>query len=145
MPPKIYKHTKEHKLREIQKSLTKKARLRKEYLKTLKQENLSLPKKDEASPRLSYREAKTQKAAQRKEDVERKKELKIERKRLEKDRYLSSKQDEKQKLEDIRKKHEQRSVRSKKLTQRTKSGQPLMGPKIEDLLEKIKTDETYTK
>ena len=93
------KFTREYKVKEIQRSITKKTRLRKEYLKALKDEGYAVPEKE---PKTVAKES-------------------------------------------VRKIKEARAIEGKKkLTQRTRTGQPLMGPKIEDLLDKIKTDDTYT-
>lgn len=140
------KFTREYKVREIQRSITKKARLRKGYLKALKEEGYTVPEaQPQSQTRLSVREMKAQRQRDGKKKFDEKKEMKRERRRT----HAQQAEDLRQKqLEDIRvskEKFKQRERKSTKLTQRTRSGQPLMGPKIEDLLDKIKNDDTYTR
>ncbi|SCV99714.1 LAFE_0B00892g1_1 [Lachancea fermentati] len=146
MPPKIEKkYTREYKVREIQKNLTKKARLKKEYLKTLKEEGYTPPEKDSKSAKVSFQEIKARRATETKKKLDEKKEMRKLRKKLQKEKADKLRENEMKKLQDIKQKKVQREERANKLSQRTKYGQPLMGPKIEDLLTKIKNDDTYTK
>ncbi|SCU91027.1 LANO_0D10550g1_1 [Lachancea nothofagi CBS 11611] len=145
MPPRIEKHSKEYKVREIQKNLVKKARLKKDYFKALKEEGYAVPDKKSSEAKLSYKELKAQNAVGNRQKLDEKKELKKMRGRQQHDKALQRQKYEQDKVKEVRDKEKQRNVRSSKVTQRTRSGQPLMGPKIEDLLGKIKADDTYTK
>ncbi|ODV78807.1 rRNA processing [Suhomyces tanzawaensis NRRL Y-17324] len=128
MPPKRYVDRKESKSRDIKKALTHRARLRKGYFKLLEQEGESIPEKDvakseeRAKPTMNYAErakiAKQRKEEQRKEKLER---VQDRRKAIEK-------------------KDKERELKKLRLSQKTKTGQPLMGPRINNLLEKIRKD-----
>ncbi|CEP64951.1 Fyv7p LALA0_S15e01068g [Lachancea lanzarotensis] len=146
MGPRVEKqYTKEYKVREIQKNLVKKARLKKEYLKALKDEGFTAPEKKASEAKLSFREMKEKNALGNHKRVDEKKELKKLRGKQQRAKVIDRQQREKERVEDIKKREKQRELRSSKVTQRTRSGQPLMGPKIEDLLGKIKADDTYTR
>ncbi|SCU79173.1 LAME_0A07558g1_1 [Lachancea meyersii CBS 8951] len=146
MPPRVEKkHSKEYKVREIQKNLVKKARLKKEYLKVLKEEGYSAPEKKASEAKLSFREKRERNAAGNRQKIDEKKELKKLRGQQQREKTLQRQQREQERLKEIKEKERQRGLRSSKVTQRTRSGQPLMGPKIEDLLGKIRADDTYTK
>ncbi|QEU60542.1 Fyv7 [Kluyveromyces lactis] len=137
------KFTKEYRLKEIQRNLTKKARLKKEYLKVLKDEGYSIPEKPqyEKHDRSSV-EAK--KAFNKQKVRDQREEHKL-RKRTQKEKEQSFKEQEMKRIQLSKEKQVERDRRAKKLTQRTKRGQPVMGPKINDLLDKINSDETYTR
>ncbi|SCU77277.1 LAFA_0A00760g1_1 [Lachancea sp. 'fantastica'] len=146
MAPRVEKkHSKEYKVHEIQKNLVKKARLRKEYLKVLKEEGFSAPEKKASEAKLSFKEMKERNALGNRKRVDEKKELKKLRGKQQREKTINRQQRERERLEEIKEKEKQRGVRSSKVTQRTRSGQPKMGPKIEDLLGKIKSDDTYTR
>lgn len=155
-----YRDRKEHKSDEIKKSLTHRARLRKNYFKLLEKEGIPETKRedrqdshqqegdnseddeqDENSSKLpapKYRERKPL-------DNSTKKPMNFaERAKLAKER---KEQNRKDKLQAIKERREQISLRVKereykkeRLTKRTRSGQPLMGPRINNLLDKIKSD-----
>ena len=151
MPPKQYrnkeKFTREYKVREIQRSITKKARLRRGYLKALKEEGYSVPDAAPDSSRVkqSVRERREDQRREGKRKFDEKKEMKRERRRTQQEQREESRRQQLESIRVSKEKFKLRERRSAKLTQRTRSGQPLMGPKIEDLLDKIKNDDTYTR
>ncbi|AMD20198.1 HDL546Cp [Eremothecium sinecaudum] len=133
------KYTKEYKIKEIQKNLLKRARLKKQYLKSLKEEGYELPEK-QTKPRLPLEQLKKE----NKRKVDEKKEFKRQRKQTEKEKAEKRRQNEVEKVMIAKQKQEIREKKREKLTRKTRTGQPLMGPKIGDLLDKIKNDSTYT-
>lgn len=139
------KFTKEYKIQQIQKNISRKSRLRKEYLKVLKEEGYEVPEKTSTKPHITSRELKNQKTIegrQKREDI---KQAKRDRKRTLKEKLESRKQEEIAKIEDSKKMMMERERKKRKLTQKTRAGQPVFAPKIEHLLNKIQSDETYTK
>lgn len=140
------KFTKDYKLKEIQKSLTHKARLKKGYLKALKEEGYSIPdKKPVGKSKEEIRKLKTELREKGRKKLD---EKKYDKKQAKKEQREASEDRRKRDIEDIKNvknKMEQREKRKQRMTKRTRSGQPLMGPKIEDLLGKIKEDDTYTR
>ena len=133
------KFTREYKVKEIQRSITKKTRLRKEYLKALKDEGYAVPEKEPKTvAKESVRKIKEARAIEGKKKLDEKKE------RMQKDELNKQRNEQLERIRVSKEKFQRREDRKKKLTQRTRTGQPLMGPKIEDLLDKIKTDDTYT-
>ncbi|CAI1573364.1 hypothetical protein SEUBUCD646_0L01340 [Saccharomyces eubayanus] len=139
------KFTREYKVKEIQRSITKKTRLRKEYLKALKDEGYTVPEKEpRTGVKDSVRKIKEARATEGKKKLDEKKEIKKQRKKLQRDELNERRNDELERIRVSKEKFQMREDRKKRMTQRTRSGQPLMGPKIEDLLDKIKTDDTYT-
>lgn len=127
-----YIDRKESKNQEIKKSLVHRARLRKQYFKELKKEGEAIPEKEfkkdrqsretESKPRPDFRE-RAEIAKQRKELARKEREMK-------RQEYI--KNGEKKRAERERKKEQ--------LSQKTRTGQPLMGPRIANLLEKIQND-----
>ncbi|CCK72646.1 Fyv7p KNAG_0L00230 [Huiozyma naganishii CBS 8797] len=141
------KFTREYKVREIQKNITKKTRLRKNYFKALKEEGYTVPEKpehDADKTKANIQRMKQEKVSQGKMKFDEKKEMKRQRQRSKREEEEARRQRQLDRLKESKAKHIERENRSKRLTQKTRSGQPLMGPKIGDLLEKIKTDDTYT-
>ncbi|EDO17476.1 hypothetical protein Kpol_1058p13 [Vanderwaltozyma polyspora DSM 70294] len=143
------KFTKEYKVKEIKKSLTRKARLKKEYLKALHDEGYSVPEKQPGSGAGAggARDYKSIKAARTEANKQRAIEMKVmkrERKMGKKQHFEQSRKDEMANIAMLKQKEVDREKRKKKMTQRTRTGQPKMGPKIDDLLSKIKSDDTYT-
>ncbi|QLG72890.1 hypothetical protein HG535_0D05990 [Zygotorulaspora mrakii] len=135
--------TKEGKVKEIRRSLTKKARLKKGYLKALKEEGYSIPEKQ---PKLITGEkARQNDSHEGKMKWDGKVQIKKQRKKLQRDLLEERGKKEAQKVKENKERLETREKRKVNMTKRTRSGQPLMGPKIEDLLSKIKDDETYTR
>lgn len=140
------KFTKEYKVREIQKSLTKKARLTKEYLKALKEEGYTVPdKKPSNEGSYDYKKRKEERNQENKRRLEEKRAFKRDKLQKQKENFENRKQNEADSIKAVKEKYVARDDRKRKMTQRTRSGQPKMGPKIEDLLNKIKGDETYTR
>lgn len=140
------KFTKEYKVKEIQKNLTKKARLRKEYLKVLKEEGYSVPEKNPDTVKTyDAKKAKEERILQGKKRYDEKKEIKRQRKLSQKEQAELRKDREVERIKMAKEKQVDREKRKRRMTQKTKSGQPKMGPKINDLLDKIKGDDTYTR
>lgn len=140
------KYTKDYKLKEIQKSLTQKARLKKEYLKALKEEGYTVPDKEPTrKSKEEIRRIKTEQKENSRRKLDEKKQLKKHAKKEQRTAVEERRKQELENIKNIKSKIEQREKRKQKLTKRTRSGQPLMGPKIEDLLGKIKEDDTYTR
>ena len=133
-------------MKEIQKSITKKTRLKKEYFKALKEEGYAVPERKPISQaKTNVRKLREEKALQGKQKLDEKKEMKRERKKLQKEQVEERRKRELDQIKLSKDKYEQREKRKVRMTQRTRSGQPRMGPKINDLLDKIKGDETYTR
>lgn len=139
------KFTKEYKLREIQKNLTKKARLKKEYLRTLKNEGYKVPeKKPTPVSKDDIKQLREEHESQGKKKLDEKKEIKKQRKRLQVERAQEAKMKEEERIKVIKQKEQEREKKKTKLTQKTKTGQPKMGPKIEDMLGRINSNSLYT-
>ncbi|GAV54788.1 hypothetical protein ZYGR_0AS01110 [Zygosaccharomyces rouxii] len=139
------KFTKEYKLKEIQKNLTKKARLKKEYLKTLKNEGYEVPdKKPIPVSKDDIKHLREERALQGKKKLDEKKEIKKQRKRLQAEHAQEARKKAEERVKIIEQKEQEREKRKIKMTQKTKTGQPKMGPKIDDMLDKIKNDSLYT-
>lgn len=139
------KFTKEHKVRAIQQNITRKARLKKEYFKALKEEGYTVPEQPESRREVNVKKLKEDRRNEGKKKIDEKKELKRLRKKEQREKAEEHRRQEIEKVKLIRQKEQEREVKKRKMNKRTRSGQPLMGPKIEDLLSKIKTDDTYTK
>lgn len=144
------KFTKEFRVKEIQKNITKRTRLKKNYFKALKEEGYSAPERPQNDKdnndrkHKKVRELKEEKRQAGKEKFDEKKQLKKDRMQRQREEKEAHRQSQLQRIETSKAKHLQREQRTKRLTQKTRSGQPLMGPKILDMLEKIKNDDTYT-
>lgn len=139
------KFTKEYKVKEIQRNLTRKARLRKQYLKTLKEEGYEVPdKKPTSTSKDKGKTLREERALQGKNRIDEKKEIKKQRKRMQAESAQEARKLEEEKIKRARKMEQEREMKKKKMTQKTKSGQPRMGPKIEEMLGKIKGDSLYT-
>lgn len=118
---------------EIKKALVHRARLRKQYLKDLKEQGEELPEKaprkeneekhNRPYPKPNYQE-RAEIAKKRKE---------VARKEREAKRQEYTKNAEKKRAE--------REKKKELLSQKTRTGQPLMGPRIANLLEKIKNED----
>ncbi|CAG58963.1 uncharacterized protein GVI51_F01309 [Nakaseomyces glabratus] len=138
------KFTKEYKVKAIQQNITRKARLKKEYLKALKEEGYAVPEKETSRREVNVKKLKEDKRLEGKKKIDEKKELKKQRKREQREKLEERRRKEEEKVKIIRQKEQEREQKRRKMTKRTRSGQPLMAPKIEDLLSKIKNDDTYT-
>ncbi|CDR40773.1 CYFA0S05e04324g1_1 [Cyberlindnera fabianii] len=125
-----YIDRRESKNREIRQALVHKARLKKKYIKELEKSGEKLPER----------------SSKREEEAEKKKNQLTfqDRQKLAKERKKASReQREKEKLErelQVEKKQKEREKKKEALAQRTKYGQPLMGPRINNLLEKIQKE-----
>lgn len=139
------KFTKEHKLKEIQRNLTKKARLKKEYLKTLRKEGYEIPdKKPTPVSRDDIKRLREERTLQGKKKLDEKKEIKKQRKKLQAEHAQEAKNKAEERVKIIEQKEQEREKRTTKVTQKTRTGQPKMGPKIDDMLGKIKSNSLYT-
>ena len=160
------KFTKEYKVKQIQKNITKRTRLKKQYLKALKEEGYSVPSKDKLSnskesnaddhnaddetvststKNKSVKDLKEEKRLAAKAKIDERKRLKKEKLDKQREEREMRRQKELERIKLSKERYLQREKRSKRLTQKTRTGQPLMGPKISDLLERIKKDDIYTK
>lgn len=139
-----YFRGKDKKLKDINRALTTRARRRIAYFKMLKAEGMAVPEKpgqrdggetDGDAPAALRREpSKREKAKQFKERMLQKKE----RKQRERTERLERNQ---QKLSEMRASAAKREQKKTVLkSARTQRGQPLMGPRIGSLLDKIKAD-----
>lgn len=139
------KFTKEYKLKEIQRNLTKKARLKKEYLKTLKSEGYEIPdKKPTPVSKDDIKNLREERALQGKKKLDEKKEIKKQRKKAQTQQAQEAKKKAEERVRIIEQKERERERRKVKMTQKTRTGQPKMGPKIDDMLGKIKNNSLYT-
>ncbi|AQZ19123.1 FYV7 (YLR068W) [Zygosaccharomyces parabailii] len=139
------KFTKEYKVREIQKNLTRKARLKKQYLKTLKEEGYDVPdKKPSTTSQDNVKSFREERALQGKKKLDEKREIKKQLKRQQAEQAQESRKLEIDRIKRAKEMEQERERKKKRMTQRTRSGQPRMGPKIEEMLGKIKGDALYT-
>lgn len=148
-----------YKLDEIKKSLTHRARLRKNYFKLLKNEDPKryeeeLKKEQQASD--DQGDEANENTNNRDKSAYKKKNSRVEEhsdhKRLsfaEKAKIIKERKEEKRKraIEEIAEKkrmiekaNRDRERKKERISKRTKSGQPLMGPRINNLLDKIKNE-----
>lgn len=158
---KPIKDLREFKSREIKKSLVQRARIRKNYFKLLEKEGEApeAPRETQEQPQdhelesgsdngapirkraplppqtVSYRQPPPPK--KKPMNFREKAQMAKERKTEQRQKKLEEIQARRQALERETKKREQRK---ESLAKRTKSGQPLMGPRINSLLDKIKAD-----
>ena len=139
------KFTREYKVKEIQRSINQKAKLKRSYLKALKEEGYSIPEKHQSKScaKLDVKKFKEQRKEDGKRKLDEKKEIKKQRKALLKEDAEARRKMQLNRIRESKEKYLERERKSKRLTQMTRTGQPLMGPRIEDLLDKIKNDETY--
>lgn len=121
-----WKNRKESKSREISRLLTHRAQLRKKYFKMMEKENgeeyHEEPKNSDKKEKPKLNFAERSKIA--KERKERQRQAKL--------------QGIKEQRESVEKKRKERDNKKTVISQRTRKGQPLMGPRINTLLEKIK-------
>ncbi|PSK40958.1 hypothetical protein C7M61_000625 [Candidozyma pseudohaemuli] len=164
---KFHKDLREYKNQEIKRSLVHRARLRKQYFKLLEEEG-EVPshekgdnkdQKDDVSDQSksdeSDNDAQHSKVKQKaslppqqappKVTTQRKPLNFQERAKLAKERKEQQREDKLQRVKDRRRAIEQKQMEREKkkesLSRRTKSGQPVMGPKINDLLDKIRNNQ----
>ncbi|CUM46266.1 rRNA-processing protein FYV7 [Debaryomyces fabryi] len=143
-----YTDRREFKSKEIKKSLVHRARLRKNYFKLLEKEGINHePEQNESESTVNQNKS---------EDLERsgisnsrnqpsKRPMNFaERAKIAKERKEQNRQAKLKSIQDrretIEKKSKERERRKDTLSKKTKSGQPLMGPRINNLLDKIKKD-----
>lgn len=165
---KLHKDLREFKNQEIKRSLVHRARLRKNYFKLLEQNNEPVPESHQTSEdELSDGQKHSQEVGsgsestdgeqeenvsakrskplppQRPPPVEKKKPMDFaQRAKLAKERKEKSREEKLKRVQERRqlleRKNLERQRKKDSLNQRTKTGQPVMGPKINDLLSKIK-------
>lgn len=117
--------------REIRQALTHKARLRKKYIQELERSGETVPERQTKQQRECRDDQVKRPSFQERQQMakDRKKAFRDER---EKEREERTHQVEKKRIERERKKE--------MLSQKTRTGQPLMGPRINNLLEKIERE-----
>lgn len=108
-----------------------KARLRKNYFKELKKEGQAVPEKQSRADRDDTNQGKKQLTFQERAKIAKERKEATKKKRAEA-------LDEKKRISKER--EEARQRQKERISQKTRTGQPLMGPRIENLLEKIKKD-----
>lgn len=140
------KFTRDYKVREIQKNITKRTRLKKNYFKALKSEGYSVPEKSNnaSRERKSSKQYKEEQRNHAKDKLQSAKQDKLQRIKDQKQKREQKRFEQLEKIKISKDKYQQRGKKSERLTQKTRTGQPLMGPRIENLLDKIKNDDTYT-
>lgn len=131
-----YLNLREKKADDIRRAITHRSRLRKKYFQLLKEEGL-----DESPKVVEAEDGKSKDKGEKQEKkpmnfAERAKKVKA-RKEEKRQAKLESVRDKRRRLEESEKRRE--LVRSR-VTQKTTKGQPLMGPKINNLLDKIRKD-----
>lgn len=141
-----YHDRKEHKSDEIKKSLTHRARLRKNYFKLLDKEGIPVeklngsrvPGDDTEVGDTGYKEGDTRKEEQRKPMNF------AERAKIAKERKEANRKEKLQSIKAKRatmdQKSRERVLKKERLSKKSRTGQPLMGPRINNLLDKIKND-----
>ncbi|KAG7192860.1 rRNA-processing protein fyv7 [Scheffersomyces spartinae] len=132
-----YLNLREKKANDIRKAITHRSRLRKKYFQLLKEEGLEeRPKEVGEDKDQQQHHHKEQPKKNPTNFAERAKKVK-ERKEEKRQAKLESVRDKRRRLEESEQRRE--LVRSR-VTQKTSKGQPLMGPKINNLLDKIRKD-----
>lgn len=122
-----YVPSRENKNREIKKALTHRARLRKNYFKLLDKEGQPVPLPEPAA----------EEHKQKKFDYAERAKIAKERKEQARRAKLEEVQERRRTIE---RKTKERELRKDRVTKTTKRGQPLMGPRINNLLDKIRKD-----
>lgn len=146
-----YTDRREFKSKEIKKSLIHRARLRKNYFKILEKEGITETNNNEnkeeekGEEKAGNRDVYENKYTDSRDAQNSKKPMNFaERSKMAKERKEQARQDKLKSIQDrketIEKKSRERERRKENLTKKTKSGQPLMGPRINSLLDKIKKD-----
>ncbi|ESW96377.1 hypothetical protein HPODL_05358 [Ogataea parapolymorpha DL-1] len=116
------KYDRETKTRDIKKALAHRANLRRSYFKLVNQEKTQSEEPKPFKP-LTYQDR-----------------IKIKQERKERSR-LQKIERTRQKLQQMKEKEKQREQKTKSLKNaKTRTGQPLMAPRINDLLDKIKKE-----
>lgn len=125
--------SREDKTRDIKKALVHRARIRKNYFKLLDKEGIPVDKKgvDEVNgDEAKTRQNKPMNFSDRSKMVKQRKE---EKRKLELQKIQERKQE-------IAKKDNERIKKRERVEKKTSRGQPLMGPRINNLLDKIRKD-----
>lgn len=129
--------SREDKTRDIKKALVHRSRIRKNYFKLLDKEGIDNEKpvineevKDTSHPDRTKLQNKPTSFAERAQIVKKRKEDK-------RKEELAKIQDRRKQIE---RKENERSKRKARVEKKTSRGQPLMGPRINTLLDKIKSD-----
>lgn len=120
---------KEDKQREIRRALTERGNMKRKYLRALKEEGMG-----EREERREERRERPAETAPVLTYAERRQKAKDHRQKA----YREKRQREEQVKAEREKKVKKRETDRKKLDRRTSRGQPLMGPRIEKMLEKIR-------
>ncbi|CCG21895.1 Fyv7 protein [Candida orthopsilosis Co 90-125] len=137
----------ETKSADIKRALTHRARLRKNYFKLLKHEGLEEPSKDKSdTDGESDNDEEEEGDVSHEKHESRPKQSKptsfAERAAIAKQRKAEKRNERLQKIQekltDVARQEKIRELKKKELSQKTKRGQPVMGPRINNLLEKIK-------
>lgn len=147
MPPnkpynkKKFVDRREAKSQDIKRALTHRARLRKNYFKLLEKEGLQENRRPEDNQNDSNDEDETRKDRPRpqKKGINFEERAKIVKQRKEEKRRQKL-QRVQEKLTTIETKSKERALRKEQFKKTTTKGQPLMGPRINNLLDKIKKD-----
>lgn len=144
-----YTDRREFKSKEIKKSLVHRARLRKNYFKLLKNEGIDkdTPNQDEQGdqnvndPQNDNQEGQKKSSSldNKKNPVNFAERARIAKERKEQNREAKLKSIQNRR-ENIEKKSKERERRKDTMSKKTRTGQPLMGPRINNLLDKIKKD-----
>ncbi|RCK65818.1 rRNA-processing protein FYV7 [Candida viswanathii] len=132
----------EAKSQDIKRALTHRARLRKNYFKLLEKEGLQesrKPEDDEADNEEQGEEKLKPKPKPKKKGINFEERAKIVKQRKEEKRKQKLERVQ-EKLNRIETKSKERALRKEQLKKTTTKGQPLMGPRINNLLDKIKKD-----
>lgn len=154
---KFHKDLREFKSQEIKRSLVHRARLRKNYFKLIDEEKKDLPVgHEDAEPQQSGSESEENDSKQSAKQLRalppqrapppektKKNPLNFaERAKLAKERKEQQREEKIQRVQERRRalerKNLEREKRKERLSQKTKTGQPVMGPKISNLLDKIR-------
>lgn len=142
-----YTDRREFKSKEIKKSLVHRARLRKNYFKLLEKEGINHEPEqndDERAESQKSEELRGPRIPNSRRQPSKKPMNFAERAKIAKERKEHSRQAKLKSIQDrrenIEKKSKERERRKDNLSKKTKSGQPLMGPRINNLLDKIKKD-----
>lgn len=146
MPPnkpynkKKFTDRREAKSQDIKRALTHRARLRKNYFKLLEKEGLQENRKPDDNQNESNDESNENEKPQLKKkgiNFEERSKIVKQRKEEKRKQKLEIVQEKLQRLETNSK---ERALRKEQLKKTTTKGQPLMGPRINNLLDKIKKD-----
>ncbi|EMG47977.1 FYV7 rRNA-processing protein FYV7 [Candida maltosa Xu316] len=131
---KKYVDRREAKSQDIRRALTHRARLRKNYFKLLEKEGIDTTKDEHRNDGDDQEDRKTKKPGINFEER-----AKIVKQRKE-ERRRSKLEQVQERISDMETKSKIRALKKEQLKKSTSKGQPLMGPRINNLLDKIKKD-----